>query len=93
MAKSILQDKKCCYFCGRVTGLSAHHVFAGVANRKISEDYGLWVYLCHECHTGRIGAQYNKKRNLELKQAAQAAFEQEHTRKEWMQIIRKNYLG
>lgn len=91
--ESIISNEKSCCFCGRVNNIEKHHIFAGVANRQISEKYGLWVYLCHDCHTGKNGAQYDKKRNLELKQAAQAAFEQEHTRKEWMEIIRKNYLG
>lgn len=91
--ESIISNKKCCYFCGRVIGLEKHHIFAGVANRPISEKYGLWVYLCDECHIGRTGAQYDKDKNLTLKRAAQEAFERAHTRREWMQIIRKNYLG
>ena len=92
MGKSIIQDEKQCYFCGRVTGLESHHVFGGVANRPISEKYGLKVWLCHECHTGNEGAQYDKMKNLQLKQDAQYAFEREHTRAEWMKLIGKNYL-
>lgn len=92
MGKSIIQEKRQCYFCGSVNGLEKHHVFAGVANRKISEKVGLWVYLCHDCHTGNKGAQYDKGKNLVLKQEAQRAFEKEHTRAEWMELIRKNYL-
>jgi Zn-finger protein len=75
-----------------MTGLSVHHVFAGVANRPISEKYGLKVWLCHECHTGNEGAQYDKMKNLQLKQDAQYAFEREHTRSDWMKLIGKNYL-
>jgi hypothetical protein len=93
MAKSIMQSERVCYMCGRVNGLTVHHVFAGVANRKISENYGLWVWLCHNCHTGRDGAQYNKEKNLKLKQDAQMAFQKYYGRKVWMQLIRKNYLG
>jgi Zn-finger protein len=92
MGKSIIQDEKQCYFCGRVTGLETHHVFGGVANRPISEKYGLKIWLCHECHTGNEGAQYDKMKNLQLKQDAQYAFEREHTRAEWMKLIGKNYL-
>lgn len=91
--ESIMQDGKFCYFCGGKVGLQTHHVFAGVANRPISEKYGLKVWLCHECHTGAHGAQYDKAKNLLLKQQAQRAFEKTHTRAEWMQLIRKNYLG
>ena len=92
MAKSIIQERKECYFCGKLTNLERHHVFGGVANRPISEKYGLTVWLCHNCHTGQDGAQYNKMKNLRLKQDAQFAFERNHTRSEWMKLIGKNYL-
>ena len=92
MGKSILQEERRCYFCNRISGLEKHHVFAGVANRKISESRGFWVMCCHDCHTGRDGVQYNKEKNLRLKQDAQRAFEKDHTHQEWMDLIRKNYL-
>ena len=92
MSKSILQSEKRCYFCNSVAGLERHHVFAGVANRKISEAHGFWIWCCNSCHTGTDGVQYDKKKNLCLKQAAQEAFEMYHTHQEWMDLIRKNYL-
>lgn len=92
MGKSILQDDRTCYLCGRVSGLECHHIFAGGANRPISEKYGLKVWLCHDCHTGNEGAQYNREKNQRLKQDAQFAFEKTHTRGEWMELIGKNYL-
>ena len=92
MAKSIIQERKECYFCGKLTNLELHHVFGGVANRPISEKYGLTVWLCHNCHTGQSGAQYDKMKNLRLKQDAQFAFERNHSRSEWMKLIGKNYL-
>lgn len=90
--KSILQKDRACYLCGRINGLEMHHIFGGVANRKISEKYGLKVWLCHNCHTGKDGAQYDPEKNRLLKMDAQFAFEQIHSRSEWMQIIGKNYL-
>ena len=90
--KSILQDERRCYLCGCVADLEKHHIFSGVANRKISERLGLWVYLCHSCHTGQDGAQYDPLKNRRLKMDAQYAFERTHSRSEWMEIIRKNYL-
>ena len=93
MAKSIIKNERECYLCGKTVNLERHHIFGGVANRKISEQLGLLVYLCHDCHTGTEGAQYNKDLNLRLKQDAQRAFEQNHTREEWMNWIGKNYLG
>lgn len=91
--KSIMQSDKVCYICARTVGLEKHHVFAGVANRRISEREGLWVWLCHNCHTGKDGAQYNKDKNLFLKMDAQYQYERNHTRQEWMKLIGKNYLS
>lgn len=90
--KSIMQDEKRCYLCGRQYGLERHHVLGGTANRKLSEKYGLWVWLCHDCHTGNDGAQYNPVKNRQLKADAQIAFESEHGHQAWMNVFRKNYL-
>ena len=91
--KSIIQtDGKGCYLCGKTVGLECHHVFGGVANRKLSTRLGLTVMLCHDCHTGPHGAQYDKGKNLLLKRDAQFAFERTHTRSEWMKLFGKNYL-
>lgn len=65
---------------------------AGMANRKLSEKYGLWVWLCQSCHTGTHGAQYDREKNRGLKRLAQIAFEARHSHDEWMQLFRKNYL-
>lgn len=92
MSRSIVQTEKECWFCGARVTLEEHHIFAGAANRKISEKYGLKVWLCHRHHTGTDGAQYDLDLNLLLKQEAQKAFEVHHTRREWMDLIRKNYL-
>ena len=90
--KSIIQTENCCFLCGRTTNLETHHIFGGVANRKISEREGLKVRLCADCHRGTEGAQYDSEKNLYLKQVAQMAYEQTHTRQQWMMLIRKNYL-
>ena len=92
LMKSILQDEKQCYFCMRTVGLERHHCLSGVANRPLSERYGLWVWLCYNCHTGKDGAQYDPQKNRLLKAEAQKAFEKDHTRTEWMKLIGKNYL-
>lgn len=92
MTESIIQTgPKQCYLCGRQTGLERHHVMAG-SNRKLSEKYGLTVWLCHNCHTGTKGAQYDRTKGDFLKQDAQRAFEKEYSHEEWMDIFRKNYL-
>ena len=62
MSKSIVQREKECYICRYLageqgyygelpsTGLHRHHIMFGTANRKKSEHYGLWVYLCVAHH-------------------------------------------
>ena len=59
--KSIMQDKtsKQCYLCAKLDKdytpkniLEEHHIFEGSANRKLSEKYGLKVYLCQAHHNG-----------------------------------------
>lgn len=92
MTESILQRDHDCYVCGRQFGLERHHIFAGTANRRISEKYGLWVWLCPKCHTGKKGAQYEHELNQRLKREAQEAFEKEHGHAMWMEVFRKNYL-
>lgn len=89
---SILQKDERCFLCGRAVNLERHHIMAGTANRKLSEKYGLWVWLCHDCHTGKQGAQYDRELNQRLKRLAQTAFEAKHNHDEWMAAFRKNYL-
>ena len=90
--KSILQDEKRCYLCGAVVGLERHHIMAGLANRSLSERHGLWVWLCHNCHTGPSGVQYDREKNFQLKADAQEAFEKVYGRSEWMKLFRKSYI-
>lgn len=93
MTKSIVQpDEKQCYLCGRKTCLERHHILGGVANRRLSEKFGLWVYLCNGCHTGTEGAQYDKEKNIQLKKDAQIAFEEIYGHDKWMETFKKNYL-
>ena len=91
--KSILQDgEPRCYVCGCVRNLELHHVMSGTANRKLSDEYGLTVYLCRDHHTGSIGVHSDIILNQRLKRDAQRAFEKTHSHAEWMTIFRKNYL-
>lgn len=65
---------------------------SGYANRRWSEAYGLWVWLCHDCHTGTGGAQYDKQKNWDLRVKAQEAFEKIYGHEQWMLKFRKNYI-
>ena len=91
--KSIIQKNKECFLTGCTTGLHKHHIFFGTSNRKNSEKYGLWVYLIPELHnTTNNGVHFNKELDLLCKRAGQNAFEETHTREEFLKIFGRNYL-
>ena len=90
-----------CYICGRITYTERHHIFGG-ANRKLSEEDGLVVNLCHDCHNEPPnGAHFNKRTMLYLRQRGQEKYEQrqiaqgmtsEQARQSFMRRYGKNYL-
>lgn len=67
MKFSIVQNKKECYVCKTTYGLHFHHIHFGTANRKLSDEDGLTVWLCLEHHTGNTGIHFNKDLDLYLK--------------------------
>lgn len=90
--KSILQEEKKCYICGSTQWLENHHIFGG-ANRKLSEKYGLKVWLCHYCHNEPPqGVHFNAQAMNRLREDGQRAFERTHTHGEYMALFGKNYL-
>lgn len=69
-----------------------HHIFGG-SNRDKSEAEGLKVYLCLDHHiNGKEAVHNNAELMRELRQDGQKAFEQNHTREEFMELFGKNYL-
>lgn len=92
--KSIMQGEKECYFTGARVGFHKHHCFFGNPNRKLSEKYGLWVWLRHDFHnTSDYGVHFNKKVDLGLKKQAQEMFEAHHgDRKMFRETFGKSYL-
>lgn len=80
-----------CAVCGQ-SNAERHHVFFGTGDRKISEQYGLIVYLCQKHHRSNEGVHGNRELDLHFKKLLQAEFEQTHTRAEWMQALGRNYL-
>ena len=100
MSKSIMQRKDgTCYLCKKLyigdwqQETEEHHVMFGTADRKLSEHYGLKVYLCLGHHRNSAETvHHNKKMDLILKQDAQKAFEEIHSHEEWMEVFGKNYL-
>ena len=69
------------------------NVFYGTANRKLSEKYGCWIYLCAYHHNmSDEGIHFNKELDLKIKKLCQEVFEQNGSREEFMRIFGKNYL-
>jgi hypothetical protein len=94
MSKSIIQDKKECYICNSTYNIEEHHIFFGTANRKVSEKFGLKVFLCTEHHRGTYGVhgKNGKLLDKQLKKMAQRKFEETYTRNEFIRNFGKNYL-
>ena len=88
--KSILQDKEDgCLICGNPY-VEEHHVFFGTANRKMSEKYGMKVYLCAEHHRGNRGVHQDRTLDLFLKRMAQAKFEEVYD-EDFIKIFGRRY--
>lgn len=93
MARSIIQSEKKCLLCDTTIGLHEHHVVFGNANRKLSEKYGLKVWLCYKHHTGDDGLHFNKDFNEQLRKLAQMKFEEVYgANKCFRDIFGINYL-
>lgn len=80
-----------CYLCG-CPGSEVHHIMHGTGSRKQSDEYGLIVRLCYECHRGNRGVHFNDILDHSLKQEAQAAFEKIYGHDKWMAVFGRNYL-
>lgn len=92
--KSILQNEKVCWLCGGTGNLDRHHVYGGTA-RKMSEKYGLTVWLCHDaCHEfGPFSVHQcgESRRRLQAWAQAKAMEHYGWTIKDWMMLFHKNY--
>lgn len=64
--KSIIQNKKQCFVCGKTTNLHSHHIIFG-KNRKKADEDGLIVYLCYEHHEGTNGVHGKNGHDLDLR--------------------------
>ena len=85
MAKSILQFERQCYVCRKrynvvtAVGLEEHHIFPGNPGRKLSEQYGLKVWLCRQHHNmPPNGVHFDPELMEWLQQEGQRAFEGRH---------------
>ena len=103
MSKSLLKTQKgICFRCGRYGITERHHIMQGVANRKLSEQDGLWVYLCPYCHNiPPRGVHFDAQAMKRLRQVGQKAYEEKmaqnglneaEAREAFMKRYGKNYL-
>lgn len=93
--KSIIErnEKGICFICGKVGYTECHHIYSS-ANRKYSEEYGLTVYLCPECHRiSEVSAHRNGEVREVLRRIGQRAFERRWgSREDFIKLFGKNYL-
>lgn len=101
--KSIMQNKEDgqCYLCRLLDKdysikpmREEHHVMGGTANRRLSEKYGLKVYLCPEHHLYGLKAVHSNAAVAELlHKEAQKTFEESYPDLDFLKIFGKNYLA
>ena len=97
---SIMQDKKECYICKKTFLLEKHHCIYGTAKRKLSDEDGLAVWLCHIHHRGTNGVHgknglHDMSGNkINLKQEAQKRWQEYYnkTTEDWIHRYGRNYL-
>lgn len=93
------EDNGECYLCkilhndSSVKYTEEHHCIYGTANRKLSEKYGLKVYLCPEHHrTGSEAVHFNRNIDLLVKSLAEEAFIKRYPGKSFLKVFGRNYL-
>lgn len=95
---SILQtNKNQCFKCKKICATEEHHIFDGNPRRKLSEKYGLKVYLCHDCHNRdkkHKSIHFDSIEMLKLQQIGEQAFIDYYNKsiEEFIEIFGKNYL-
>lgn len=88
--ESILQTERKCYICGRQGELDTHHCCSGSSNRKNSEEDGLKILLCRDCHRK---VHNNRDIELQIKQLAQRRWEEEYgDRQDFISRYGKSWL-
>ena len=97
------KERKTCFLCGRTAYTERHHIFSGTANRKLSEEDGLVVDLCPDCHNRPPnGVHFNKdnmhrlhvhgQRIWEMGKIVNDGMTDEQAREAFIKRYGKNYL-
>lgn len=94
MSKSLISNEHYCLVCGTTFDLHKHHIFYGTANRKLSEKYGCWCYLCAKHHNlSTNGVHFNKHLDLAIKEQCQKAWEFKYgSREDFIKTFGRSYL-
>ena len=82
MMKSIIQTDDKCYICRKAFGTDTHHIFGAADRWKSEADH-------EDVHFSK-----DKSKDLmdRLHKEGQKAYEQTHTREEWMIRYGRNYI-
>ena len=97
---SIIQQEQVCYVSKRTDNLDPpHHVFGGNANRKLSEKYGIKIWLTRqahdEWHNSRPNPQYiTKEVKAQIKNDIQLKVMEHYgwTLEKFIKIFGESYL-
>lgn len=83
----------CCFFTGRTDMLERHHLFGG-PNRKLSEKYGLKVWLTHDWHNEPPNGVHHNETNMRiLHEYGQQVFEESYPKLDFCKTFQlPNYL-
>lgn len=87
-----MSEKKECYVCHTKYGLHKHHIYYG-KNRKNSEKYGCWCYLCGKDHNlSSAGVHFNIELDNSLKRECRKKWDAlGRSRNEFFNIFGKYY--
>lgn len=101
-----MSTRKECYLCRKKadaigwtdelpsTGLHKHHIVFGTANRKVSDYFGLWVWVCADKHHehGDESPHQNRKVALMLIDDAKKAFIERYGAERWREEFGKEFV-
>lgn len=92
MTKSIMQNEKKCWVTDVTEGLHCHHIYRA-ANRKLSEQYGCYIWLRPDWHNmSNYGIHFDKSFDNDMKQLCQRRFEETYPDLDFRQIFGKSFL-
>ena len=91
---------KQCFMCGRYAYTERHHIFGGTANRRLSEEDGLVVNLCPDCHNRPPnGVHFNRENMQKLHEYGERLYIErqdgltwEEAKEAFMKRYGKNYI-